>query len=155
MRALVNDSIEVGPQNWTPQLLEKFRKLRGYDPKPWFPALTGIVVESRTRSDRFLFDFRQTIADLVASEHYGTIAKAAHAGGLKRPTLRSAFYTDPVITKPKKSAEAAIITAVADHPKIICQRDTVNRPIARGLRTISIMTTISGPARMPLTTAAQ
>lgn len=83
VRALINDSIEVGPQNWTPQLLDQFHKLRGYDPKPWLPALTGTIVVSRSQSDRFLFDFRQTIADLVASEHYGTIAKVAHAEGLK------------------------------------------------------------------------
>lgn len=82
VRALVNDSIEVGPQNWTPQLLDQFRKLRGYDPKPWLPTLIGIIVESRARSDQFLFDFRQTIADLVASEHYGTIANIAKGEGL-------------------------------------------------------------------------
>ena len=47
------------------------------------------------------------------------------------------------------------MTAVAAHPKIIWRGDTVKRPIARGLRTISIITVINGPARMPLTTAAQ
>jgi len=82
LRALLTDSIEVGPSNWTPRLAAEFRARRGYDPTPWLPALTGVIVGSRTRSDRFLFDFRRTLADLVASEHYGTVARVAHERGL-------------------------------------------------------------------------
>jgi hypothetical protein len=40
---LVTDSTEVGSSNWTPRLLEQFRRLRGYDARPWLPALTGVV----------------------------------------------------------------------------------------------------------------
>ena len=49
---------------------------------PWLPALTGVIVGSRSESDRFLFDFRRTLADLIASEHYGTVAKVARERGL-------------------------------------------------------------------------
>lgn len=83
VQALLNDSIEVGPSNWTPRIVEQFRRLRGYDPTPWLPALTGIIVGSRVESDRFLFDYRRTLSDLMASEHYGTIAAVAHENGLK------------------------------------------------------------------------
>ena len=38
------------------------------------------------------------------------------------------------------------MTAVAIQPSALTRFDTVRRPIARGLRTISIITTISGPA---------
>jgi hypothetical protein len=82
LRALLTDSIEVGASNWTPELVAQFKRLRGYDPLPWFPALTGVIVGSRSESDRFLFDFRRTLADLLASEHYGTVAKVAHERGL-------------------------------------------------------------------------
>lgn len=82
LRAIVTDSIEVGSANWTPAMISQFRKLRGYDPTPWLPALTGTIVGSRTQSDRFLYDYRRTLADLIASEHYGTIAKVAHGNGL-------------------------------------------------------------------------
>jgi hypothetical protein len=82
LRALVTDSIEVGAANWTPRLLEKFQQLRGYDPRPWLPALTGTIVESRARSDAFLYDYRRTLAQLMASEHYGTVATVAHEQGL-------------------------------------------------------------------------
>ncbi|MET0179643.1 MAG: glycosyl hydrolase, partial [Novosphingobium sp.] len=83
VRALLTDSTEVGAFNWTPRLVEQFKRLRGYDPTPWLPALTGTIVGSRSRSDAFLYDFRRTLADLHASEHYGTIAAFARANGLK------------------------------------------------------------------------
>lgn len=82
IRALVTDSIEAGPSNWTPALVEHFTKLRGYDPRPWLPVLTGTIVGSRSQSDAFLYDFRRTLADLIASEHYGTVAAVAHEHGL-------------------------------------------------------------------------
>jgi hypothetical protein len=83
VRAFLTDSIEVGAANWTPRILEQFKRLRGYDPTPWLPALTGVIVGSRSASDAFLYDFRRTLADLIASEHYGTVATVAHEHGLK------------------------------------------------------------------------
>ncbi len=83
VRALLTDSIEVGAANWTPRMVEQFKRLRGYDPTPWLPALTGVLIGSRTASDRFLYDYRRTLADLMASEHYGTVAAVAHENGLK------------------------------------------------------------------------
>ena len=80
--AILTDSIEVGAANWTPKMIEQFKRLRGYDPVPWMPALTGVLIGSREDSDRFLFDYRRTLADLMASEHYGTVAKVAHENGL-------------------------------------------------------------------------
>lgn len=81
IRALLADSIEAGPQNWTDTMLADFTRLRGYDPRPWLPALTGEIVGDAAASDRFLFDFRRTISDLVAV-HYETVAAKAHALGL-------------------------------------------------------------------------
>jgi hypothetical protein len=80
--ALTVDSTEVGAQNWTETILADFHRLRGYDPTPWLPALTGVVVESVGQSDRFLWDFRRTIAELLARNHYGEIARIAHERGL-------------------------------------------------------------------------
>lgn len=83
VRGLLTDSFEAGDANWTPGMIAAFRRLRGYDPTPWLPALTGTVIGSRARSDAFLYDYRRTLADLIASEHYGTVAAVAHARGLK------------------------------------------------------------------------
>ena len=82
LEALTVDSTEIGAQNWTPDMLADFRRLRGYDPRPWLPALTGAVVRSPTDSDKFLWDFRRTIAQLLATNHYGVIGEVARAEGL-------------------------------------------------------------------------
>lgn len=82
LSALLTDSTEAGPANWTPQLVAHFQRLRGYDPTPWLPALTGDIVGSRQQSNRFLYDFRHTLAQLNATEHYGTVARIAHARDL-------------------------------------------------------------------------
>ena len=54
------DSWEVGSQNWTPAFREEFQRLRGYDPLPFLPVMTGRVVDSLEVSERFLWDLRQT-----------------------------------------------------------------------------------------------
>lgn len=83
LRALLTDSIEAGPSNWTPRIEADFKRLRGYELRPWLPALTGAVIGSRESTDAFLYDYRRTLADLLVTEHYGVIAKAAHDRGMK------------------------------------------------------------------------
>ena len=75
---VVNDSWEAGSQNWTDDMMAQFKRRRGYDPTSWLPVLTGQVVESAAASDRFLWDFRKTIADLIADEHYGQLEATLH-----------------------------------------------------------------------------
>ena len=82
IRYIINDSWEAGSQNWTDNLIAQFTKLRGYDPLPWMPVLTGRVVESSAASDRFLWDFRKTIGDLIANEHYGQLEATLHERGM-------------------------------------------------------------------------
>jgi hypothetical protein len=82
IRYVINDSWEAGSLNWTPRMMEQFRKLRGYDATPWLPVLTGRVVESSEASDRFLWDIRKTIADLIATEHYGQLEDTLHERGM-------------------------------------------------------------------------
>ncbi len=83
VHAILTDSIEVGAANWTPQMVAQFRRLRGYDLTPWLPALTGIIIQSRAASDQFLYDYRRTLADLMATEHYGTVARVSRKHGLR------------------------------------------------------------------------
>ena len=83
LEAMVSDSWEAGPQNWTDDLPEQFSKRRAYDLHRWFPALTGRVVESGEATDRFLWDFRRTLGELLAENHYGQIAASLHARGMR------------------------------------------------------------------------
>jgi hypothetical protein len=63
-------------------MIDQFKRLRGYDPAPWMPVLAGRVVESAEASDRFLWDFRKTISDLIANEHYAQLEATLHERGM-------------------------------------------------------------------------
>jgi len=80
---VLTDSIEVGPQNWTDKMLDEFKARRGYDARPWLPVMTGIVIGSTAETDRFLWDMRRTISELMAESHYGAIAEVLHKHGMK------------------------------------------------------------------------
>jgi hypothetical protein len=77
------DSYEVGSQNWTPKFREEFQRRRGYDPLVrMLPALSGVLIDSRERTERFLWDYRRTIADLFADNYYGHFRDLCHQNGL-------------------------------------------------------------------------
>ncbi len=82
LRYVMMDSWEAGTNNWTDEMAAEFWKRRGYDPTPYLPALTGRVVDNADVSDRFLWDFRRTLADLWADNHYGTMAEKLRERGL-------------------------------------------------------------------------
>jgi ribosomal protein L30E len=81
---MVNDSWEVGVQNWTNNMMEEFSKRRGYSMLPWMPVLTGHIVKSSEESDQFLWDFRKTLSELVAEYHYDQLTTLLHQHGMKR-----------------------------------------------------------------------
>ncbi|OUJ73502.1 glycosyl hydrolase [Hymenobacter crusticola] len=75
------DSWECGSQNWSTNFAAEFQKRRGYDPMPYLPVMAGVPMQSADVSERFLFDVRQTIAELVNDKFYATLADLAHAKG--------------------------------------------------------------------------
>ena len=78
-----DDSWEAGLPNWTDSFLDDFKKYRGYDARPYLPVPAGHIMTSEEVSDRFLYDFRKTIGDCIADNHYGRLAELAHARGVK------------------------------------------------------------------------
>ena len=77
------DSWEIGSQNWTPAMRTEFIKRRGYDPLPLLPVITGRVVESHEKSERFLWDWRQTINELLLQNYAGHMRELANKRGLR------------------------------------------------------------------------
>ncbi len=69
LKMLHMDSWEMGAQNWTLHFREEFQKRRGYDPLPYYPVYSGLVVESLEKSERFLWDLRHTSQELVIENH--------------------------------------------------------------------------------------
>jgi len=77
------DSWENGAQNWTARMREEFLKRRGYDIVPYLPVVTGRVVGTLEISERFLWDLRQTVSELVVENYAGHMAELAKKAGLR------------------------------------------------------------------------
>jgi len=71
-----------GSQNWTSALREEFQKKYRYDLLPYLPVLTGRGVESREVSERFLWDLRRIIADMMLENYAGHMREICHKHGL-------------------------------------------------------------------------
>jgi hypothetical protein len=81
-RSVQIDSWEINHPNWTAGLIDGFKKFRGYDPRPYLPTLSGQVVNNAETSDRFLYDYRKTVGDLVAENYFGRLSTLATSKGI-------------------------------------------------------------------------
>ena len=66
---LMIDSYEAQQMTWTPKMEQAFKTARGYDLRPWLPALTGEIIGSSKATEDFLFDWRETIGELFAANY--------------------------------------------------------------------------------------
>lgn len=81
---LMIDSYEAGYQTWTARMPELFLEKKGYDMIPWLPVLTGQIVGSAEQSERFLFDWRVLLSDLICENHYDVMKEILEPYGMKR-----------------------------------------------------------------------
>jgi hypothetical protein len=123
LQYVITDSWEAGVANWTDAMIAEFGKRRGYDMRPWLPVLAGRVVESAEASDRFLWDFRKTIADLTAENHYDQLTTLLHERGMGRYTESHeggrAFIADGM--EVKRNADIPMSAMWVDRPGVPSQ----------------------------------
>lgn len=86
LQYMVTDSYEAGQNNWTPGMAQEFQHRRGYSLLPWMPVLTGIIIKSAEESEKFLWDFRKTIGELIAENHYDQLTGILAKYGMQRYT---------------------------------------------------------------------
>lgn len=77
------DSWEAGGQNWTATFPAEFRQRRGYDLRPWLPILTGRVVGGADQSERFLWDMRTTVGEMIRDNYVARLRERARPYGIK------------------------------------------------------------------------
>lgn len=77
------DSWEGGGQNWTAAMREEFTRRRGYDPLPYLPILTGRVLGDLPTTERFLWDLRQTVSELMVANYVAEFQRLARREGLR------------------------------------------------------------------------
>ena len=76
-------SWEGAVPTWTLGLEKEFARYRGYDLRPWLPALAGFTVKTREQSERFRRDYYQTLGDAFRENFYGTMQSLCHRAGLQ------------------------------------------------------------------------
>lgn len=76
------DSYEVGCTNYTEGFDKEFYRLRGYNFRKYLPVLAGYYVDSGEVSERFLWDLRRTIGDLITKNYYGRFRDLCHKYGM-------------------------------------------------------------------------
>lgn len=86
LQYVITDSYESGQGTWTRKMVQEFQKRRGYSLLTWMPVLTGQVIKSVEESEKFLWDFRKTIGELIAENHYDQLTAILNRYGMKRYT---------------------------------------------------------------------
>jgi hypothetical protein len=84
------DSWEGGGQNWTARMRAEFTTRRGYDPVPFLPVLASRVVGDMDTAERFLFDLRLTVSELMIQNYAREFRRLVNARGLR---VSSEAYT--------------------------------------------------------------
>lgn len=82
LKGVMCDSWEAGTVSWTDTFPEEFRRRRGYDILPWLPVKAGVKLESAPKRARFLRDFKETVSELIAENHYAYQKEVANRHGL-------------------------------------------------------------------------
>jgi hypothetical protein len=106
---VLTDSWEAGVQNWTPSILAQFKDRRGYDATSYLPVLAGWVVNDAKTSDRFLWDFHRSLKDMVADDHYGTLASVMHEHHM-------GYYTEAEGDYPRSIGDGMTMKSRSDIP---------------------------------------
>lgn len=90
--AVFSDSLEVYGSDWTSDLLEHFRKQRGYDLTPYLPAL---ISDSGPETAEIRHDWGQTLTELINDHYLTPIREWAHQHGTR---FRSQTYGVPAVS---------------------------------------------------------
>jgi hypothetical protein len=75
-------SYEVRGPIWSPGFAQEFERRRGYSMVRWLPAVFGSQVTNEELTDRFLFDYRKTLGEVLINAYYRVAREAAHEAGL-------------------------------------------------------------------------
>ncbi len=75
-------SYELSGSTWTPDFLTQFAKRRGYDMTRYLPILAGCALKDREAAERFEYDYRKTLGDLLVDAFYKAARELSNEHGL-------------------------------------------------------------------------
>jgi len=78
------ESWEAGIQNWTEGFDKEFEKRRGYSVIPYLPLIAGgHIINSYEESNRFLWDLRKTMAELMSENYWAVMHQLCNEKGVE------------------------------------------------------------------------
>jgi alpha-L-rhamnosidase len=111
LKLLHEDSWEVEENMfWTPNFEAGFKGRRNYNPHLYLPALAGAVVESGEITDRFLWDYRRTVADMIADNYVATLTQLCRENGVRWHSEIPAAYMPGLLDSLRLHARADVIS---------------------------------------------
>ncbi len=127
LKYMVTDSYEAGQETWTPKMAEEFQRRRGYSLLPWMPVLTGAIIKSTEASEQFLWDWRKTISELIAENHYDQLTDILAEYGMKRYTESHengrTFIVDGMDVKRKAAVPMSAMWTAGGSSQAMAQAD--------------------------------
>jgi hypothetical protein len=81
-RDLAIDSYETGINAWTEGFEAQFAKANGYRLSRWLPTVAGYVINSVDQTERFLWDYRRTTADLFIENYFTYFKELCEENGM-------------------------------------------------------------------------
>lgn len=90
--SVFSDSLEVYDSDWTGDLLEEFKKRRGYDLTPYLPAL---IENIGPQAADIRHDWGQTLTELINDRYLTSLREWAHEHGTQ---FRSQTYGVPAVS---------------------------------------------------------
>lgn len=107
LKTFMLDSYEVAEAvDWTDDFVADFRTRHGYDPIPYLPAMFDPAALNPGIAERFLYDYRETVSDLIIDNHFRTVrdllnkrgvrllAEAGHGGSARVDPLKALGSVD-------------------------------------------------------------
>jgi hypothetical protein len=99
LAGLLVDSWEANTQTWTAEMESLFQKENKYSIRQWLPALAGEILVDQDATERFLQDFRATVAKLTVEATYEDLARYARSQDIQFFSEAPGVGTNAVIDR--------------------------------------------------------
>ena len=84
LKTLDDDSMELNDGiQWSTNFQKWFQKYHGYNPVNWLPVFLGWEIKNKDLTDRFQYDYKKTVSELLIYSHYTTGSKVCEEYGVQ------------------------------------------------------------------------
>jgi len=116
IRTLHSDSMEVFGAEWTRTFLDEFRRRRGYDLRPYLPALAA---DAGPVTEDVRFDFWRTLSELAMDNYVRPLQAWCHAHGVG---LQAESYGTPPVDMSSFAAVDSVMGESYDWKMFVASR---------------------------------